>query len=458
MHLALRIIIAIIICAHAHAFTLLGPPADWMTREKNLGYETDSGGPMQLNAGYRWNLPEITYGYDLSFLNFFGERGVAAIEDAIHILNSYSDAEIRTFPTNVIRIRPSAQASNVIDLKTTALSALLKQMGLGDAHRYTYVLRDINITAQTTNYAIVQRNFDPVTHAPTDTLNLTRFAYDTRAFPDGTFDALEYPVDQSQHVNAGVAGSQFLPGEFVIGLTGDDVGGLRYLYATNNFKMETLPPGTTAVEGPLVDAALRPGRGKLKFRRIHLHPATLTNFYTEIQTYTDVFVQNGITQTQRVQRFIAQPDIVFSADDLGPGPAGEPMLLANGIHWNNNSALLGQPDEGPGTINPSGMITFQKLANSQGFHPQWGALDRLGGEFFFNPPFTDAPLPKLEIISGTLAVKLTGIRRKYTVSASDDFITWSNLTTISNETTSIFQVPLSTTGQKFYRVLEGAPY
>ena len=456
MHLALQIIVAIVISTQAHAFTLLGPPADWMTREKNLGYETDSGGPMQLNAGYRWNIPEITYGYDLAFLNFFGERGVAAVEDAFKILNTYADGDLRFFSSNSIRLQLSAQAANIIDLKSTALSRILEQLGLGETVRYVYVIRDINITSQTTNFTIVERNFDPFTYTPTNSVNVTLFTSNVYAYQDGSFDAVETPVNQTP-INPGVAGFDYPPGQYAIALTRDDVGGLRYLYATNMFKMETLPPGTTAVDGQFVDAAVRPGRGKLRFRRLYLQPQNPTNFQAELQAFEDIYLQNGIMKTQRVQRIVSQPDIVFSAADLGSGPNGLPLLVANAINWNNNSTLIGQPDEGPGTINP-GTITFQKMGNSQGVHPQWGALNRLGGYFAFDPPFTDTSLPKLQIVSGALTVKLTGLRRKYTLDASEDFTTWTTLTTISNVTTSTFQLPLSTTGQRFFRVTEGAPY
>ena len=456
MQLALRMIMALYLCAQSYAFTLLGPPAEWMTADKNLGYVIDSGGPMQLNAGYRWNIPEITYGYDLSFLEFFGERGVAALDDAFQILNTYANGDIRAFQSNSIRLQLSGQAANVIDLKSHALSAVLEQLGLGNALRYTFVIRDINITPQNTNVSIVQRNFDPFTYTPTNALNVTRLNYNVTAFPDGSFDAVEVQINQTEHINPGVAGSDYPPGQYAVALTIDDAGGLRYLYATNNFKMETLPPGTTAVDGALVDAAIRPGRGKLRFRRLYRSIQNLTNFF-EVQTFDDIYLQNGITKTQRVQRAFTRPDIVFTAADIGPGPNGEPYLLANAINWNNNSALLGQQDEGPGTIHPSGTITFQKLGYSQGFYPQWGAYNRLGGYFALDP-LNDNSLPKLQILSGTLSVKLTGLRRKYTLDATDDFTTWTTLTTISNETTSTFQLPLSTTGQRFFRVTEGAPY
>ena len=34
---------------------------------------------------YRWNTPLLTYAYDESFINYFGENGILAIEDAIEL-------------------------------------------------------------------------------------------------------------------------------------------------------------------------------------------------------------------------------------------------------------------------------------------------------------------------------------------------------------------------------------
>src|SRR5579864_3591296 len=67
----------------SQAFSLLGPFTDWMyaTNGYHLGY--DIGGPMNINEGYRWNVPVVTYGFGKSFLDYFGSNGVAAVEGAI---------------------------------------------------------------------------------------------------------------------------------------------------------------------------------------------------------------------------------------------------------------------------------------------------------------------------------------------------------------------------------------
>src|SRR4051812_22855195 len=82
----------------ASAFSLLGPLPGaggeaWQTGA--LGYNptgtSDIGAPKNFGEEYRWNLPVITYGFDGSFINYFGADGVAAVEAAFAILNSLPD-------------------------------------------------------------------------------------------------------------------------------------------------------------------------------------------------------------------------------------------------------------------------------------------------------------------------------------------------------------------------------
>src|SRR5690349_5399379 len=94
--------IAVLMCLLAsqplRAFSLLGPvqpfPGNEAWQSAALGYNplnTDIGAPKNLTEEYRWNVPVITYGFDPSFLNYFGNEGVAAIDAAFGILNSLPD-------------------------------------------------------------------------------------------------------------------------------------------------------------------------------------------------------------------------------------------------------------------------------------------------------------------------------------------------------------------------------
>src|SRR5262245_27337932 len=78
------------------AFSLGGPLPDnpggggeaWQVDA--LGYDpfnTDINAPKNLGEEYRWNQPLITYGFDKSFLDYFGTNGVAAVDSAFRIIN-----------------------------------------------------------------------------------------------------------------------------------------------------------------------------------------------------------------------------------------------------------------------------------------------------------------------------------------------------------------------------------
>ena len=75
------------------AFSLAGPFEDWQTPA--LGYDTfgdDITAPKNLGEEYRWTQPIITYGFDRSFLDYFGLDGVEAIDEAFEILNALPPA------------------------------------------------------------------------------------------------------------------------------------------------------------------------------------------------------------------------------------------------------------------------------------------------------------------------------------------------------------------------------
>src|SRR5712692_7046535 len=68
-------------------FSLLGPYKSWQVTALGYNLPGDIGGPMNLNEGYRWNVPTVTYAFDATFVTYFGTNGIAAVEKAIQILN-----------------------------------------------------------------------------------------------------------------------------------------------------------------------------------------------------------------------------------------------------------------------------------------------------------------------------------------------------------------------------------
>ena len=54
-----------------------------------LNITDDLGGPKEIDRFYRWNVPDLTYSFDDSFVRYFGLEGVNAVNDAIGVMNDF---------------------------------------------------------------------------------------------------------------------------------------------------------------------------------------------------------------------------------------------------------------------------------------------------------------------------------------------------------------------------------
>jgi hypothetical protein len=380
----------------ARAFSLLGPLDTWQT--VGLGYNplnTDIGGPMNLGEEYRWNIKTITYGFDPSFVNYFGPRGVAEVNKAIAILNalppfSKMSSNLNEYSLNTRRVNYQASALQMYDLKSVALAALVEELGLTSPDRYVWALRDRVAIVGGFQYTVITRNFDPITYFPTPFVNGNLYTY-VVLDPVPNFnvvfaDAVELTVDPFAPEATAVASEygsliQFAlqTGDFYIGLTRDDVAGLRYLYNRRNYNVEGLLPGTLAGGGgapwtPVsggtnggVDIALRGGVDKITFRQVKFE-SVFGQFIPITNRYVDTYILNSRSIKQNTQRALATPDIVFSAADLGT-VNGYPVRTTRTDtgNWINNAGtnFLGGTDAtitaGPGVIQPPVFITFNKV-------------------------------------------------------------------------------------------------
>ncbi|HEY1173415.1 MAG TPA: hypothetical protein VGH19_18745 [Verrucomicrobiae bacterium] len=248
----------------ARAFSLLGPitgnPAisTWQIFANGYNFGTDIGGVMNRGEGYRWNVPVLYVAFDDSFIEYFGNRGVSEVESALYTFNTMTNfslmsSNLNEFPLRTTRVNFRAQALGLQDLKSTTMRAMVEELGLTQPERYAFTLRDRNVTTFNgvtyTNYLVIMRNFDPVSHQPTAFVNGTLYTYDLREDYTliGAHEAAERPVDTSAFTFTSVAYSAPLIGHFFTGLTRDDVGGLRYLYGTNNIAGERLLTDTQIV-------------------------------------------------------------------------------------------------------------------------------------------------------------------------------------------------------------------
>ena len=203
---------------------------------------------MNLGEEYRWNTKTMVYAFDASFLDYFGSNGVAAVEQAIAILNGLTNfsaysQDLSEVPLEVTRVNYRAQALGLMDLKTAALRTMVEELGLAQPDRWTWCLRDRRplpgASCPLMEYNVIMRNFDPATFAPSKYVNGTLYSYTiTEACPPG--DAVEFPVDPLENTFTAVAAGRYGYGRFYTGLTRDDVGGLRYMLRTNNMNWEAV--------------------------------------------------------------------------------------------------------------------------------------------------------------------------------------------------------------------------
>lgn len=376
--------------AQVEAFSLLGPYASWMT--PNLGYQQpdDIGGPMDINEGYRWNVPVVTYAFDQSFLDYFGSNGVAAVEQAIGVINDLPPASsivLTNFPFGSRSYNPLA--SDQFDLATATLSLLLEQMGLAQSPRYVFTMRrfDWNFFYPTTgqyygDYStwppgtipeyILERGFDPQTRTPSRWVNGELFSAYIQAYgiPNSSADyadAVVFPVDSSinTYLYTPVTGNASGEGEFWQGLTQDDVGGLRYLLSGSNVNFEVLLPDVQGVgtnADSFVDAAFRPGIEKLTFIRQD-YDSTAGRATPLTNDFTDTYFTNGVAMQQQLQRIIGQPDFLFSVTNTGEHSPWIPNYVRTGTeNWWNSASCTGSTNNGPGVIRPPMTIAFNKSA------------------------------------------------------------------------------------------------
>ena len=206
----MRILLAFFICTEAFGFALLGPSEAW--QRPDLGYNPfglDVGAPKNLGEEYRWNVPTITYGFDRAFVDYFGAPGVAAVDEAFRILNEVPPADQITLTNYTIdprRVNYLAQPQELVDLKSTALSLVLKELGLAAPEMWTWALRAREVVTNgagglETNYTVINRNFDPGDLQVSAFVNSVRYFYQIFDAAKGG-DAFEYAVEPDTSIFA----------------------------------------------------------------------------------------------------------------------------------------------------------------------------------------------------------------------------------------------------------------
>jgi Putative Ig domain len=275
----------------AWAYSLIGPPGfgddSWqvpligfnpLTSPNNVPDIIDSLaiGPKNLGEAYRRNTPVIYYAADATFLDYFGSNGLAQVDLAYTMLNnSFStnvdsfSPELTEFPLDSQGLNYTAQALGLYDLKSQALTLMAEQLGLADSIRYIWVLHNrLHVTPGPAcpgnmEYTVVMRNYDisstPLYYNPPDWgqyspyVNGNLYTYKiiencgAAGISPPDADAFEIPTDpleNTEPVASGNGEDALYIGEFYVGLTRDDMAGLRYLISTNNVNTESPAPGS----------------------------------------------------------------------------------------------------------------------------------------------------------------------------------------------------------------------
>ncbi len=466
----LATIAALTITQRAEGFGLLGPYAAWMNPSNGYQSPGDIGGPMDINEGYRWNVPVVTYGFHSSFLNFFGSNGVAAVEAAIQILNSLPPASsivLTNFPEIATRVNFRAEAESFYDLKSLTLMVLLEHMGLAQPTRYVFALRQWSPTFVTNacelswpgwvipDY-IIRRNFDPLSLCPTSYVNDIAYSGCVDTWPAISF-VETFVQDPNSPASTAVADDSILnfqPGKIFTGLTRDDVGGLRYLLGTNNVRYETLLSDVHGIGGNItnyINGAWRPGIEKISFvpQPVMGTPgqwAPLTN------QYTDTYVTNGVLLHQQLERIVAEPDFLFRATN-SPEQASWLMLTRSGTtNWINNAASNGSTNtSGPGVIPPPVLVDFRPVSirvevSDYGFGRifRWSSFDSSTNDPICYPSDSNRTNElkiffELQLPNGVIAVPGSpswhlplDIGATFSLETSTDLSSWTNLGTLLN--------------------------
>jgi hypothetical protein len=411
-----------LVCAaiqSASAFSVFGPAETWQT--PTLDYvtryyypfpgvgDTELGGPKNYNEGSRINTPIITYGYDVSFISYFGAKGIAAVDSAMATLNALPAASSANLASFIMQgnqqINYTAQALGLRDLKSTVLSLMMEHLGLiGETHVWDLIIRDAE--ANTTVpcqfvYGIINRNYDPAVQYALPSPYVNGVAYGWKIWdgcPVGVSvaDAVEFPVDNTSAAEltwTAVATRYTLdqePGIYYLGLTYDDMGGLKYLYNPNNFAYEALDPSATVStfttspwEGISITNAvgaggtgtvttttnfvgLLGGVNKITFVKLPGDSLQGGGFTPRTFTYSMPWLTNGGVRNLQISRTVAVPDIVFSAGNLVQNNTGTVPIqyfsYVRNINFINSPANInGQGIVLPSVIAPQENITFNEI-------------------------------------------------------------------------------------------------
>ncbi|MGA2177348.1 MAG: hypothetical protein ABSH38_20425 [Verrucomicrobiota bacterium] len=387
------------------AFSLWGPLEAWQTATMDYGNRyyylnveedtgigvSENGGSKNFGEGSRLTTPIVTYAFDPTFLEYFGTKGVAAVDSAMKLLNglpSASSANLNKFLTDGNeQFNYSAQAMSLLDMKSVVMWLMLEHMGLlGETHVWDLRTRIPYGTVPCNfDYFVINRSFDPVTYNPSSYVNGRNYAY---SIWDGctagiqVADAIETAADATQPRFTAVATPEGLQlGGFYLNVTRDDMGGLKYLYRKSNYANQGLDTDATATpfsslisswepavsNAPITTVAgtfagLVGGVEKVTFVKVPYDSVLGTAFSNRVFTYKIPWITNSTLRRLTVTRTVVAPDVLFTAADLvvNAFPPNDEAVTRSGNFIANNVVSAGGGIT-PSTIAAPMVITFNKV-------------------------------------------------------------------------------------------------
>jgi hypothetical protein len=396
------LILGLAAAQQAGAFTLWGPLEAWQTADLDYGVRfyyqnvdigtrlgfVESGGPKNFGEGSRLTTPIVTYGFDDTFLEYFGAQGVAAVESAMQVLNALptaSKANLDTFLTDgAEQINYTAQATELIDLKSTVLWLMAQHMGLlGETHVYDLLLRDHYGTPTCDfEYFTINRNYDPVTYNPSTYVNgrlYSYFIWDGCAIGVNVGDAIELPTDTTTTRFTAIATGQNLQfGGYYLNMTRDDMGGLQFLYNKKNYAYQGLDSNsvvtgvgsttweavntTNEITGVSNFFGLLGGVEKISFVEVNFDSFLNPGFTPITYHYSVPFITNSRLSQISVTRTVTAPDVIFTAANLvAPGPVPNYTALSQTNTFIQTTYVSLGGGVTPSTMNPSLLVVLNNV-------------------------------------------------------------------------------------------------
>jgi len=160
------------------------------------------GTPKDRTRFFRVNTPYLTYGFDQTFMQFFGQEGINAIDDAMRVINDFFEPEDKTydgvsgatgvdltahgFAQNYATywLNRTAENENLIDIKSLTLGYMVNRLGLGNPHRYAYTAYELDANNTAALGVAVWKTklnnydpLDPINTGKTATINNVQYSY-----------------------------------------------------------------------------------------------------------------------------------------------------------------------------------------------------------------------------------------------------------------------------------------